>query len=104
MTYAITDSDTTEVAMVVNIQTESLVLIGQEGFAGAEAAEIEVDNGIGLTEVLVAGAALSLTVDDNVMHLRGPGRYVITKPTTAGAAHLFMCPPARAVVSVSLSE
>ena len=101
-TTLLTPADNQAVNVVIEIKTEDLVMLGQDGLAGAEAATVEAYNGVDFTQIAVGGTNLALTVDDNVMHLRGPGKYRVNKPASAGTAHLFMYPPVRAIVSFEL--
>lgn len=99
MTFPITQSTTAAVTVLVDIKTESLVLVGASGIAGVEVVTVEVEDGLGGTPAVVQeDVALELSVTNNVVHLRGPGQYYLTKPTTAGAAHLFLYPPVRAEI------
>lgn len=98
-TVVITAPATAEATAVVDIKTESLVLVGASGLAGAETVSIAVDDGLGSFEPLVIdSAALGVDTANTAVHLRGPGRYELTKATTGASAHVFMYIPAKAEV------
>lgn len=99
MTVAITPRDTDTATVVIDIKTDSLVMLGASGLAGAEAVSVEVEDGLGGRPIVVQEeVTLELAVDNIVTHLRGPGQYYVTKPTTAGPTHLFLYAPARSEV------
>lgn len=99
MTVALTPRGTTTATVMLDIKTESLVLVGASGLTGAETVAVEVEDGLGGRPAVVQEeVSLELVVDNNVTHLRGPGQYYLSKPTTAEPTHLFMYAPARAEV------
>lgn len=104
MTTPITPSQTAAAVMIVNIKSEDLVMLGQAGFTGVEVATVEASTGLGFTQIMVADEELELSVSDNVTHLRGPGKYRISKPLTANPAHLFIYAPTKAIVEVDVGD
>lgn len=99
MTTPITRSDQLETRVLVDIKTESLVLIGASGIAGVEAVAVEIEDGFGGSPGVIQDEInLELSVDNNVTHLRGPGQYYLIKPETAADSHLFMYAPAQSEV------
>ena len=101
MTVRITPGGTAASKVKMLIHTESLVMIGASGLAGAEEVSVSVDDGVGgEVGVVLETVPLVLDTTNNVTHLRGPGIYFLQKPVTAGDAHVFMFPPARSEVEV----